>query len=162
MSLEPVATIGVPRPVAGCLAQLVAALGGPVTLIGGWAAEPVRLEADEQTGESVLVALPRAGALFAAKMANLDLEDRPPKKRAGDAEDAVRLLSTFGALALAGDLGRATEAERLRLRYLVGATRASGLLAAVRNADVERDEERLGGALAAFVDDLNRDRRSVV
>lgn len=252
MTLEYVATIGVPKAVAECLAQLVAALGGPVTLIGGWAvttrlrmarsrgrptedidivvgehlrpaaaalaaidavqddpehpcrlaglpvlvdllaeapsgslvaahvadrsvtdadglellvppfarllcatAEHVRLEADDHPGVSAVIALPRAGALLAAKMANLDLEDRLPEKKAGDGEDAVRLLNTFGALALAEDLLAATEDERRRLRYLLDATGAGGLLAAVGTSDVERDEARIGAALKTLADALN-------
>lgn len=244
MSSAFVATIGVPRAVAGCLGQLVAALGGPVTLIGGWAvtcrlrmarsrgrptedvdvvlgehlrpaaaalaaisavqddpehpcrlaglpvlvdllaegptaslvpahladrsvtdadglrllvppfarllcatAEHVRLEAEDQASGSAIVGLPRAGALFAAKVANLDLEDRHPEKRAGDAEDAIRLLTTFGALALAEDLRTATADEQRRIHYLLQATGGSGLYAAAGDADVERDEARVSAAL---------------
>lgn len=58
--------------------------------------------------------LPRAGALFASKAANLFLEDRPPAKRASDGHDALSLLDAFGPLALAHDL-RLLPAERRRL-----------------------------------------------
>lgn len=252
MSSAFVATIGVPKAIAECLGQLVAALGGPVTLVGGWAvtsrlrmaqsrgrptedvdvvlgehlrpaaaalaaisavqddpehpcrlaglpvlvdllaegpanalvpahladravtdadglrllvppfarllcatAEQVRFEAEGQSADGVVVALPRAGALLAAKVANLDLEDRRPEKKAGDAEDAVRLLNAFGALALADDLSAATAEERRRLHYLVTATGASGLFAAMGTADVERDEERIDAALRALLDALD-------
>lgn len=110
--------------------------------------EEVVLDADGSRTES---RLPLAGALFAAKVANLALELRPPDKRASDGEDAVRLLETFGALAVAKDLGAATPAEAARLRTLLGQVGAGGLSAQSRVSGYEPDAERLRLAVEAVL-----------
>jgi hypothetical protein len=89
-------------------------------------AEPVLL-----TGGSITtdVLLPRAGALVAAKMANLTLENRGHKLKS-DAIDVVNLLAVFGTLGLLEDLQHATDEERtalLKAMEVIGPTAVHAL-----------------------------------
>lgn len=90
-------------------------------------AQPVILE--DLGATRVEVGLPLAGALLAAKVANIALEHRAPKKRASDGEDACRLLTTFGALAILDDLHQANSDERRQFRAHLTEIGASGLAA---------------------------------
>ena len=75
----------------------------------------MRIVTTEDTIEAVVL-LPIAGALLAAKVANIALGFRTPDKRASDGEDIVRLIEAFGSLALLADLEVATPEERTDLR----------------------------------------------
>lgn len=114
-------------------------------------AEPMRLLDAMGAGEAV-VGLPRAGALLAAKVANITLELRRPEKRAGDGEDAVRLIEAFGSLALLRDLEAATPEERADLRSHLDRIGAGGLHGQARAGGLTADRARLEAA----VDDLLR------
>ena len=114
----------------------------------------------ERTAESIVLeaggartdcSLPTAGALLAAKVGNLALEHRTPDKRASDGEDAVRLLETFGALALAADLAAATPAESGLLARVLGQVGASGLEAQARASGYRPDPGRAPAAVAALL-----------
>jgi hypothetical protein len=110
----------------------------------------VRLRSLSDAKHSVVVRLPLAGALFAAKVANIALEHRAPAKRASDAEDAARLADAFGSMALAQDLGVATDGERRQLVRLLAAIGASGLTAQSHISGYRVELIRL----QPFVDDL--------
>lgn len=107
-----------------------------------------RVVLESPSGERVDALLPRAGALLAAKVGNIALENRAPMKRATDADDAVRLMLAFGALALMDDLAGATAAERHRLRVLLAEIGASGFAAQVALAGQRIDKSRLETAVA--------------
>ena len=119
----------------------------------GRAWEEVVLDAD---GARTSCRLPLAGALFAAKVGNLALELRPPEKRASDGEDAVRLLETFGALAVAADVRSATALEVRRLRTLLDQIGAGGLSAQARRSGHDPDPDRLRLAVEAVASRLAR------
>lgn len=105
-------------------------------------AEAIRLvvkDGDETSG----VLLPRAGALFAAKVANIALEFRAPDKRASDGEDVVRLIEAFGSLALLADLETATAEERADLGQQLGQLGAGGIAGQARAANHPHERDRL-------------------
>lgn len=114
-------------------------------------AEPMRL-ADENGDAEAVVRLPRAGALLAAKIANITLELRQPEKRASDGEHAVRLIEAFGSTALCADLTEATPDERADLHHHLEQIGAGGLDGQSRAAGFPRDRARL----EVVVDDLLR------
>lgn len=114
----------------------------------GRAWEDVVLDA---SGARTECRLPLAGALFAAKVANLALELRPAEKRASDGEDAVRLLETFGALAIVADVRSASPAEARRLRMVLGQVGASGLSAQSRLSGHDPDPDRLRLAVEGVI-----------
>jgi hypothetical protein len=99
-------------------------------------------------------AYPRAGALLAAKVANIVLEHRTPEKRASDGEHAVRLIEAFGSLALVRDLQSATPEERAALRAHVALLGVGGLHGQARAAGFERDRTRLEAAVEDLLDGL--------
>lgn len=99
--------------------------------------------------ESVRVILPRAGALFAAKVGNLALDEREPGKRATDAEDALRLLAAFGAVAVVDDLQGINAQGRGRLASLLDQIGAGGLLAQARMAGYHPDPRLVEAAVEA-------------
>ena len=125
----------------------------PFAVLLARAASPVRL-ADPAGGAEVAVGLPSAGALFAAKVANLALEHRPPAKRASDGEDAMRLATSFGALALAADLAVATPDERARLARLLAAVGGSGLRAQAAASGFDVDVDRAEAVVDALLERL--------
>ena len=90
------------------------------------------LKEDEEPDEGVIVILPRAGALFAAKVGNFSLESRAPEKRAIDGQDALALLEAFGPLALDQDLVDLLPARRARLADMVNEVGYGGLAAQAR------------------------------
>lgn len=104
----------------------------PMARLLSAASEEVVLESLEDAGTRASTRLPRAGALFAAKVANIALEFRSAPKRATDAQDALELLAVFGALGLMEDLRGATHAERQRLHSLLQAIEGSGMVAQAR------------------------------
>lgn len=110
-------------------------------------ADPMRF-VDESEQADVVLGLPRAGALLAAKVANITLEHRTPEKRASDGEHAVRLIEAFGSLALLRDLEPATAEERADLRRNLELLGAGGLDGQARAAGFQRDRARLEAAVA--------------
>lgn len=124
------------------------------------------LESADASERRVAVRLPSAGALFAAKVANIALEFREPNKRASDAEDAVRLLLAFGAGGLSEDLRDARAHERARLLGLLGQLGASGLVAQARlsgwgDVEPERVEAVVGRLMVALTAQAAEERESL-
>lgn len=116
-------------------------------------AEWVRLVSEAEP-EGCTVRLPSAGALVAAKVANIGLDFRTPEKRASDGEDVVRLIEAFGALALLSDLETATPEERADLHEYLVQLGAGGLAGQARAARLDHDPNRLGIAVSRLVDGL--------
>jgi hypothetical protein len=100
------------------------------------------------------VLLPLAGAVVAAKAANVALEFRLPAKRASDGEDTARLLIAFGPLALLDDLGRAGADERADLRHHLSALGGGGISGQARAAGFDHDERRVAEVVDRLVDGL--------
>lgn len=116
-------------------------------------AEWVRLVSEAEP-EGCTVRLPSAGALVAAKVANIGLDFRRSEKRASDGEDVVRLIEAFGALALLSDLETATLQERADLHEHLVQLGAGGLAGQARAARLDHDPDRLRIAVARLVDGL--------
>lgn len=106
---------------------------------------------DDNKGLRSDVRLPRAGALLAAKVGNLALEDRAPDKRATDGEDIVRLFEAFGTLALLEDLAVAEARERTDLAHRLDVLGGSALVAQARAAGHRFDPARIEVAVADLV-----------
>jgi hypothetical protein len=121
--------------------------------------EPVVLEADDD-GTTTPVLLPRAGALFAMKVVTLTLVHRPLEKRESDAEDVLRLLASFGTLALLDDLEAASAEERRITLVALGQLGASGIRAcAGGRGDEVLTPERLDLVVEALAGGLDRSSR---
>jgi hypothetical protein len=105
-----------------------------------------------EAGAEIL--LPLAGALLAAKAANVALGFRTPDKSASDGEDIVRLLAAFGALALLDDLSHADAAERDDLRRHLAALGPGGISGQARAAAFDHDEGRVAAAVTRILDGL--------
>jgi len=105
-------------------------------------AAPMRIVTTGDTIEAVVL-LPIAGALLAAKVANIALGFRTPDKRASDGEDIVRLIEAFGSLALLADLEVATPEERTDLRQHLVLLDAGGIGGQARAAKFDHDAGRL-------------------
>jgi len=118
------------------------------------ASEQVWLESRAADATRVSVRLPNAGALFAAKVANIALEFREPHKRASDAEDAVRLLFAFGAGAILTDLRIAHADERIRVQALLEQIAATGFAAQARANGYVANETRLAAGIQRIVVEL--------
>ena len=110
----------------------------------------VSLDGDDRC----VVLLPRAGALFAAKVANITLEFRTPDKRASDGEDVVRLIEAFGSLAILADLGGATADERVVLARHLGQVGVGGIAGQARAAGHPHDRQRLEIAVQRLIQGL--------
>lgn len=105
-------------------------------------AEPMRLLATDEESETVVL-LPLAGALLAAKAANVALEFRTAEKRASDGEDIVRLTEAFGTLALLADLAHATPDERVDLHHHLVQLGPGGISGQARASGLAHDVDRL-------------------
>lgn len=116
-------------------------------------AEPVRFVAMDRE-DSCVVLVPRAGAVMAAKVANITLEFRTPEKRATDGEDAVRLVDAFGSLALLADLDEATSDERTDLHHHLVQVGAGGVAGQARAAGHPHDRPRLEDAIGKMIEVL--------
>lgn len=116
-------------------------------------AEPVVL--DDDAGTRAIIRLPRAGALVAAKVGNLALEDRAREKRATDGEDVVRLLEAFGTLALLEDLAVATPGERADLAQRLRVIGSSAITAQARAAGHHVEAERTRAGVAELLKALD-------
>lgn len=101
------------------------------------------------TDASVVALLPRAGALFAAKVGNIALDEREATKRATDGEDALRLLTAFGAVGVVDDLRVASPRARARLVSLLDQIGSGGLLAQGRVAGYVPDARLIDAAVLA-------------
>jgi hypothetical protein len=115
--------------------------------------EPVALTTADGT-LAADVRLPLAGALLAAKVANVAMDFRRPEKRASDGEDLARLLIAFGPLALLDDLGGADAAERADLRHHLTALGGGGISGQARANRFDHDEQRIADAVRRLLDGL--------
>jgi hypothetical protein len=115
-------------------------------------AEPALLA--DPDGRTAEVLLPRAGPLFAAKMANLTLEGRGPKLES-DGEDVAMLIRVFGAAAVLDDLNSATSDEANALLGALTVVRPSAVhnLSGVRSPGLAR----LSGAFDVLIDALREE-----
>jgi hypothetical protein len=116
-------------------------------------ATPVRLATSG--GElDAEVLLPLAGAILAAKVANVAMEFRRDEKRASEGEDITRLLLAFGPLALLDDRAVADPAERADLRHHLNALGGGGISGPARANRFDHDEGRVAAAVTRILDGL--------